>query len=381
MMGETIQASCDMLYLASCALRSRPADPKRVSEMDLPAVYKAAKDNGMEAVAYLGLGALAPKEPWVSQWRECRDRALRKSILFDVERGALYDFLEEQGIWYLPMKGTLLKELYPRPEMRQMVDSDILFDVSRSEAVRSWFLNRGYQEEECENCLQYSKEPVYNFEMHTTLMEERSGEKLTAYYRGVEQRLLETPGKSQRRMSDEDFYIYLTLHVYKHFCLAGTGFRCLMDCCLFLEHHEGLDWDYIERELEKLEVSQWEQQLRRVSFAVFDREKSFSLEDLSPEDRDFFRYLAGSGTYGNAVQKLNNQINGAGNVQKKTTAWDKFRYLWKRLFPPMEIVKKNHPFFYRHKLLLPFLWLYRFFVRVPKAFGKFWRELRSLKKL
>ena len=84
MMGETIQASCDMLYLASCALRSRPADPKRVSEMDLPAVYKAAKDNGMEAVADLGLGALAPKAPWVSQWRECRDRALRKSILFDV---------------------------------------------------------------------------------------------------------------------------------------------------------------------------------------------------------------------------------------------------------------------------------------------------------
>lgn len=381
MQPGNIQASCDMLYLASCALRQSPADPERVSAMDLPAVFKAAKDNGMEAAAYLGLGGCAPKEPWVESWRECRDKALRKSILFDVERGALFDYLEQQCIWYLPLKGTLLKELYPRPEMRQMVDSDILFDVTQTEAVQTWFLSRGYQEEVCENCFQYSKEPVYNFEMHTTLMEERSGERLTAYYQKAEQRLLPVQGKFQRRMTDEDFYIYLTLHVYKHFCLAGTGFRCLMDCCVFLEHHSDLDWGYVEQELEKLEVARWERQLRRISFAVFDREKPFSLEALSPEDREFFVYLAGSGTYGNAVQQLNNQINGVGNVQKKTTAWGKLRYLWKRLFPPMEIVQKNHPFFYRHRLLLPFLWLYRLVIRAPKAFGKFWRELRSLKKL
>lgn len=378
---EKIQASCDMLYLASRALRRCPAEQSRVSAMDLRAVYAAAKENGMEAAAYLGLGGLAPEEPWAKQWREDRDRALRKSILFDVERGALYDYLEQQGIWYLPLKGTLLKEWYPRPEMRQMVDNDILFDVSRAEAVRSWFLNRGYQEEICDNCFQYSKEPVYNFEMHTTLMEERVGERLSAYYQDVEQRILPVPGKCQRRMTDEDFYIYLTLHVYKHFCLAGTGFRCLMDCCVFLENHRELDWDYVEGELEKLGAAQWERQLRRISLAVFDREKAFSLEALSPEDREFFAYLAGSGAYGNAVQKINAQINGVGNVQKKTTAWDKFRYLWRRFFPPMDIIKKNYPFFYRHRLLLPVLWIYRLVIRLPKAFGKAWRELRSLKKL
>lgn len=379
--AKKMQASCDMLYLVSCALRSRPADPDRVSAMDLPEVFAAAKSNGMEAAAYLGLGGCAPKEPWVDSWRECRDMALRRSILFDVEKSALCGFLEQEGIWYLPLKGMLLKELYPRPEMRQMVDYDILFDVSRTEAVQSWFLNRGYREKTDTNCFAYYKEPVYNFEMHTTLMEEHSGEKFNGYYKNVEQRLLETPGQLQRRMTDEDFYIYLTIHVHKHFFKEGTGLRCLPDCCVFLEHHRELNWDYVEGELAKLDVAQWEKQLRRVSLAVFDPETPFLVEALSPEDRDFLAYLAGSGTHGNMVQWLNIKINGAGNVQKKTTVWDKLRYLWKRVFPPLETVKKNYPFFYRYKVLLPALWLYRLFVRLPKEFRLIRQEMRSLKKL
>lgn len=44
--------------------------------------------------------------------------------------------MEQRGIWYLPLKGIILKEFYPSVGMRQMSDNDILFDEAFAEQVR-----------------------------------------------------------------------------------------------------------------------------------------------------------------------------------------------------------------------------------------------------
>ena len=53
---------------------------------------------------------------------------MRKALLFDAERKGILDFMEQRGIWYLPLKGVVLKDYYPAVGMRQMSDNDILYD-------------------------------------------------------------------------------------------------------------------------------------------------------------------------------------------------------------------------------------------------------------
>ena len=71
----------------------------------------------------------------------------------------------------MPLKGCILKEMYPDFSMRQMADNDILFDEKFRSAIRQYFIDHQYT---VVSYLQvnhdaYEKPPVLNFEMHTAL--------------------------------------------------------------------------------------------------------------------------------------------------------------------------------------------------------------------
>ena len=76
--------------------------------------------------------------------------------------------MDSEHIWYLPLKGIILKDYYPSVGMRQMSDNDILFDADAWERVEKHMLSEGYETESVGkgNHDVYQKAPVYNFEMH-----------------------------------------------------------------------------------------------------------------------------------------------------------------------------------------------------------------------
>ena len=78
-------------------------------------------------------------------WAQSIAKAVRKEILFDAERTKLFSFMEQNGIWYLPLKGIILKEYYPAVGMRQMSDNDILFDEAYAEEIRQFMTGQGYE--------------------------------------------------------------------------------------------------------------------------------------------------------------------------------------------------------------------------------------------
>ena len=86
----------------------------------------------------------------------------------EYERKAIFEEFGKNGIWYMPLKGAVLKDYYPLPVMRQMSDNDILFDASRADDVKmimeslgftSVYFDTGHQDD-------YQKAPVSHFEMH-----------------------------------------------------------------------------------------------------------------------------------------------------------------------------------------------------------------------
>ena len=199
---------------------------------------------------------------------------------------------------------------------------------------------------------------LYNFELHVSFfpdMEKYSGRGFTDYYRDVKERLVSSDNGLAQSFTDEDFYIYMIVHEYKHFTDGGTGVRSLLDVYVFMRRFgDGLDRSYLDAEFSKLGIADFERENRRLAGKVFGMEK------LTAEEEKQLDYYVTSGVYGNVENAVRNRMSGQGS---------RFRYVISRIFLPMEQIRSGYPFFYRHKLLIPLLWIrriLRILFRAPK---------------
>ena len=56
-------------------------------------------------------------------FKEEKYKVVRRLSLFDIERKKVLDTFEKSGIRYVPLKGIVLKDYYPKAIMREMSDS------------------------------------------------------------------------------------------------------------------------------------------------------------------------------------------------------------------------------------------------------------------
>ena len=351
-----------MIKLISGVLNDKKPDEDLLSGIDPGKLFTVARAHNLAAITAYALEEAGIKYPAFS---EAKDKAIRKNILLDAEREAVTSEMEKKGIWYMPLKGALLHEWYPRIGMRQMADNDILCDSTRMEEVKGIFVSRGYYVKLFgkSNHDVYYKAPVYNFEMHSGLFSSKShSENLWKYYEGIENRLV-NDGKSKfgRRFTNEDFYLYMLAHEWKHFSGSGTGLRSLVDTYVFLKKFgNALDWDYISDEAEKLEILDFEKNNRTLSCKLFDRER------LSDEEKKLLSYYVYSGTYGN----LENQVSH--KLQKLNGS--RLKYLKGRLFPSREYLAFTVPWVEKSPLLVPAGWIYRIIYRTKRGGKRFVKE-------
>ncbi len=393
----------DMIYLAACALQNAAPADEVMEAMDFDRVYRLAKSQTMEAVTFYGL-ELWPKsktavvpELW-AKWKNAREKAIRKNLLFDIEREKLFSFFEEAGIWYMPLKGAIMKELYPQPGMRQMADNDILFDEAYRDEVYEYMTGQGYgakyyasdPEEDLLRKAMYSihdiyfKEPIYNFEMHVALFGRNVNPKWRVYYKNVKERLQKDGEKDYGyHFREEDFYVYLIAHGYKHFSGGGHGIRNLMDVYVYLDKEKVLDREYVDKELRELELFEHAQITNSLARRLFETDIGKlreGISGLSEKEQELLEICLSSGTYGTHKQWLRNELkkrNGKDNITFK----DRIKYLFRRLIPEEEILLIRYPKLARKKYLQPLCVLIRMGEGVLCEPKRLWKELICLLKV
>lgn len=352
----------DMFYLLSCGINRVKPDMKLIEDEDMNALYNLSKAHFVEVI--IGTALKQTGYNLSDEWTQKLSKSIRKNILFDSEREKIFNFMEQEGIWYLPLKGTILKEYYPSVGMRQMSDNDVLFDEKYTNIVQEYMKSQGYVGENIGKGAHdvYKKEPVYNFELHRTLFDSSVQSLMNIYYSDVKKRLILSDNREYGyHFSKEDFYIYIVAHAYKHYRGSGTGIRSLLDFYVYLSAEEhNMDFKYIQNECEKLEMSEFEASNRILCKKVFSKEflvdyKEFS-NSLSKSEHEMLEYYFSSGVYGTAEHGIENRI---AKYQKKTGNKSKLRYTLHRLFPSINTYKSYYPFFYKYKFLLPIAWFYR----------------------
>lgn len=363
----------DLIYLLSCAVNGITPDKASVQAMDPEQLYQLAKAHSLRAAVFIALRSADAKDV---NFQQAYNKAVRKNVLLDVERTAIFAEMEHRGIWYMPLKGSILKELYPENGMREMADNDVLYDSTKQAEVRTLMLSRGYSAESVGKSHHdvYMKPPVLNFELHTQLF--RAASDFYAYYQNPKRLMIPDEGsKYGFHFSDEDFYVYMLAHEYKHYCAGGTGLRSLLDCYVFLQNkRDALDWAYIRGQTEQLGLTGFEREQRALAEKVFS---SVTFPELTEHEQELLDYFLTSKTYGTTSRAADNTIR---KYQSKLRSRSRFRFLWARLFPEPKYMEQDFSFFCRHKLLLPVGYLWRI-IRAPFIRkDKIKAEMKALKK-
>ena len=356
-------------------------------------IYYIAKKHNLVSImaqAMEKLGFESDSDIW-KRWLKEKNQLIYKSVLMDVEREAIQDFFEKNNIWYMLLKGMVIRKYYPSPELREMADNDILFDNKYSKEVYDFMTARGYKSDDYNKGYhdEYLKPPAYNFEMHRQLVSSKERPKWYEYYKDVKSILIkdtnenrETAANSESNntsnqfyFSDNDFYVYFIVHTYKHFLNSGMGLRTVLDVYLYVSNlQEKLDFDYIEEQLKKLDAYDFEQTFRSIAFKMFDENledrKWWDLFDV--KEQEMLSYVLDAGTYGNLENSVAHKMGYTKGEKKKTS--DKAKYIFRRLFPSMDTIEEFFPFFYKHKWAIPFLYIYRIgkipFTRRKKVAGE-----------
>lgn len=362
--NEFRKSAYDMIYLSACAVNGKTPKQERVSCMDLDALFDVCESHDMTAICAYALESAGITR---DDFKQAKEKSVRKSILFDVERSSIFSIFEKEGIWYVPLKGTIIKNWYPRSGMRQMSDNDIYFDITRRQDVRRIMKERGFSlNGELENVDEYLKDPVYNFELHGELFMEYQVGSLATSFMDMKDRMIKDPDNSfGYHFTPEDFYLFMTAHEYKHYSTGGTGVRSLLDTYIYWKHSNGkVNRELINDGLEKIGLKEHEERCRSLAL------KLFTMKPLTAADKKELDYYIFSGTYGTITNAVNNGQNGHKS--------GKISYVMHRLFPPMEFYKTYYCWAYKHKWLIPAAWFIRTVRSVTTRRVKIKAEIKML---
>ncbi len=379
-----------LLYLIGCALRK--CKPNNIPELYMwEQLLKIAEYNNVEAVAWPAVNMLQDSIPEdiFRRWSENARKVLHRMILFDIEREKILLAMEKAGISWLTLKGINIQQYYPNPGMRYMCDNDILYGLLESFEDGIYGVKGMTSEEKERNTKKaqsvlcdimtnlgferksilgnhdvYYKQPVLNFEMHRELIP-RGVLPIDYYENPWKRAIVNNEFEHGFHFNDEDEYIYMIVHAFKHYTGSGCGVRTLCDEFVYLQKkQEVMDWEYVDEELEKLGVLEFERRIKLLVNHVF-----LYQEKITESDLEMLKYMFSNGTYGNAETKVLNEMQKLRNSKKYKGKSVKLGYIINRIVKNEEDMKEFYPFFYRHKSirwLLPIVRLIKGIIRHPQ---------------
>lgn len=348
---------------------------KLSDDFDVADILKIAQRHQIQGIIYYGaLNCGVDNSSSMMQqlfMTLCSAIAVSERQMFEINR--VFEAFSNQGIDYMPLKGTLLKRLYPRADMRIMGDADILIKTKDYDKIKPIMLELGFNEStESDHELDWRKSGIL-IELHKRLIPSYNKDYF-AYY-GDGWRLAVPCEDIPHRflMTNEDQMIYLFTHFAKHYRDGGIGIRHLTDLYVYRSKNQNLDEKYIKTELKKLELYDFYLNIMDTISAWFEGAKFDSKTEFITD------VIFGSGAYGKTSNKLIAQTTRA-SQKKSVVKNSKIIYILNMIFPTATVLERKYAFLKKYPFLLPIVWIIRLF-RVAFFKGKetksFYKSIKS----
>lgn len=345
-----------LIHLLSSVLHGTQP-PRPLESLDWERLYHLSERHKVANMACYGINRLdsdskPPQEVMRKFQVDCKKAVAIEATQHITVEQVLKNF-EENQIACMPLKGYLIKYLYPQPDMRRMADIDILFKNEQTEKVKQLMLGSGFTvEHQGGNHNVYYKKPYMDLEMHRRLVSEDSP--YSNYLSQIWDRVsLKAGSKFIYELSLEDFYIYILIHLTKHYTNGGMGIRSFMDIYVYKGRYGNeMDWNYIQTELEKIKLWEFEKSISGLNQVWFGKAPSNEFYD------EMTNFILSSGAYGTRKQAMLSSIS-TNISDKRSLGTARNMYSWKLFFPVLNTMKTSYPLLDRLPFLLPMCWVLR----------------------
>lgn len=257
----------------------------------------------------------------------------------------------ENNIDYMLLKGSSIKKLYPASEFRLMGDIDILIKESQYEKIKEILPPLGLTERlESDHELIWVNDKRVLVELHKKLIPSYNDDYYSYYYNAWEKASFED--NHCFSMSKEDEYIYIFTHLTKHYRDGGIGLRHLIDIWFFALKNPSLNMDYVNQELEKLELKEFHKNIIDTIDVWFNGKEETELSDYITER------IIESGNFG--LKEMHEAAHAArASARAESVASAKKKTFLHLVFLPLETMKKKYPILEKLPVLLPIMWVVR----------------------
>lgn len=332
------------LEMVSASIKGLPI-PSCPENINGELIYKLSVRNAVQGILYLAVksGAINLSTEIEAKLQKSYMAILAREATQQEEIEYIRSAFNEKNIEFMFLKGTHLKSLYPVPEMRFMVDMDILVKEKNMNKGGELILARGFtQEMNNGKDIVLVKKPFLTIELHKMLFVEDYF--MHDYFTSVWNRV-ELVNGCEYKMPLNDLYVYTLAHLTEHYLEAGSCFRPLMDLYLMEKAYSKLDFEYINKQFEIIDIEKFAKKIRQLYKCAFD----------GAEYNDDLVLMENYIVFGAPV-------NNASEVSKVArTNKSKSKRFIESAFPNLKHMKLKYPILEKAPFLLPIFWVVRFF--------------------
>lgn len=264
----------------------------------------------------------------------------------DYELQSICGVLEEKKIPHMPLKGSLIRALYPEPWMRTSCDIDIYVQESELDAAASAIVEKlGYRNDgKGSHDMQMYAPSGVHLELHYNLIEDSVYLTFKKDILKVWENALPTrEGGFTYKMTDENTYFYHIVHAAKHFSNGGCGIRPFIDLW-YMEKSLPYDREQVAKLLEESGLAKFEKAAKKLVAVWLESEEH---DELS---REMETFVITGGVYGVIDNTVTVRVSKG-----------RFSYFLDRVFPSYQKLKDRYLILRKYPILYPFYIVRRWF--------------------
>lgn len=326
------------------------------NDFDFESAAKTARKHQITALFYYGALNCGISQELPSMQHlfldTCKFISISERQTYEINE--MFRRFDENKIDYMPLKGTLLKRLYPKSEMRVMSDADILIRTEQYEEIKPVMQQLGFLEIlESDHELVWDKKGVH-IELHKRLIPSYNKDYYKYFGDGWRLGAPISEGSTRYAMKAEDEMIYLFTHYAKHYRDAGIGIKHIVDLWVYRNSAEKLNDEYIFSELIKLQLDDFYKNTIRTLDVWFGSAETDEITEFITQ------VIFNSGVYGTHNAHI---LSAAVKSTKTTGTAEKARSkkIKELIFLPYGQMCQKYTVVKKVPVLLPFMWVVRWF--------------------
>ncbi len=316
---------------------------EETSEEAIKSVLVLAKRHGIFTLVVDGAfkcGLIDSKTKLGNALRKIQVKKIIKIQKTEFQLSRLTQALSAAEIKHIPLKGSVIRKLYPEGFMRSSCDIDVLVnpdDLEKTVELLPEALGYKYWGKTFHDVSFESFDGVH-IEMHYDLIEEKADHDLANVLREVWQRSEPLENGYTYVMSNEMFVLYHIAHMAKHILVGGCGIRTFIDLKLLLDKLE-FDKAVLEEMLQRSSLQKFAEQCYKMCDIWFgDGQHTELTERLQT-------YILGGSIYGSAKYQI---------AVKRSEGVGRFKHIFRLVFLPKKSLELIYPNLKKRPYLFPF---------------------------